>query len=97
MNAEPTESVASSVIFGGFNQTVSAYKDRMMITNPDALVLDAGEARYEQIDDVHLYKGVLYATLTLRIRDVYRVMVRWLSRSKAVRSAALIKERVRAA
>ena len=54
MNAEPTESVASSVIFGGLNQTVSVYKDRMMITNPDALVLDAGEARYEQIDDVHL-------------------------------------------
>ncbi len=94
MDVEPIESVASSVIFGGLNQTVTVYQDRVVITNPVLPVLKAKEARYEQIDDVYLYTGLLYATLTLGIRDDYRVMVRWLPRGKAIRVADLIRERM---
>jgi hypothetical protein len=52
MDVEPIESVNSSRIFGGLNQSVSAYKDRVMIGNPGPPVLHAKEARYEQIDEV---------------------------------------------
>jgi len=94
MDAEPIESVASSVIFGGLNQTVTVYEDRVVVRNPIPPVLDTKEARYEQIDDVYLYTGVLYATLTLGIRNDYMVMVRWLPKGKATRVADLIRERM---
>jgi|SRR5215211_5222332 len=96
MDVEPIERVNSSRILGGLNQSVSVYKDRVMIDNPGSPVLHAKEARYEQIDEVYLYVGMFYATLTLGIRDDYRVMVKWLSRSKAIRVATLIRERMRA-
>jgi Bacterial PH domain len=97
MDVEPIESLASSVIFGGLNQTVTVYEDRVVISNPGLPGRDIIEARYEQIDDVYLHTGVLYATLTLGIRNGYRVMVRWLPRSKAIRVADLIRERMPAA
>ena len=97
MDIEPIESVASSVIFGGLNQSVSVYEDHVVISNPGPPVLDAKDARYQQITDVHLHAGVLYATLTLGIRDDYRVMVRWLPKGKATRVADLIRERMGAA
>jgi PH (Pleckstrin Homology) domain-containing protein len=97
MDVEPIESVASSAVFGGLNQSVSVYEDRVIVRNPDPPILKTKEARYEQIDDVHLYTGVLYATLTLGIRNDYRVMVRWLPRGKATRVADLIRERMGAA
>jgi hypothetical protein len=97
MNAEPIESVASSVIFGGLDQSVSVYEDRVVVSNPIPSILGTKEARYEQIDDVHLYTGILYATLTLGIRNDYRVMVRWLPKGKAIRVADLIRERIPAA
>ena len=97
MDVEPIESVASSIIFGGLDQSVSVYEDRVVIKNPGPPVLDTKQARYEHIDDVYLYTGVLYATLTLGIRNDYRVMVRWLPKGKATRVADLIKERMRAA
>jgi hypothetical protein len=73
------------------------YEERVVIRNPGPPVLDTKQARYEQIDDVYLYRGVLYATLTLGIRNDYRVMVRWLPKGKAIRVADLIRERMRAA
>lgn len=97
MEVEPIESVDSSAIFGGLDQSVAVYEDRVVISNPGPPVLKTKEARYEQLDDVHLYTGVLYATLTLGIRDDYRVMVRWLPKGKAIRVADLIRERMRAA
>ena len=97
MDVEPVASVNSSRVFGGLNQSVSVYKDRVTISNPGPPGLHAKEARYEQIDEVHLYVGMLYATLTLGIRNDYRVMVRWLPRSKAIRVADLIRERMQAA
>jgi hypothetical protein len=97
MDVEPIESVDSSVIFGGLKQSVVVYEDRVVISNPGPPVLDTKEARYEQIDDVYLYTGVLYATLTLGIRNDYRVMVRWLPKGKAIRVADLIRERTRTA
>jgi hypothetical protein len=98
MDVEPIESVASSIIFGGLNQSVSVYEDRVVLSNPGPPpVPDTIEARYEQIDDVELYTGVLYATLTLGIRNNYRVMVRWLPKGKAIRVADLMKERMGAA
>jgi hypothetical protein len=97
MDAEPIESVASSVIFGGLNQSVSVYQDRVVISNPFPPVLKTKEARYDQIDDVYLHTGLFYVTLTLGIRGDYRVMVRWLPRGKATRVADLIRERMRAA
>jgi hypothetical protein len=97
VDVEPIESVASSKIFGGLDQGVSVYEDRVVIRYPNPSVLDTKQARYEQIDDVTLYTGVLYATLTLGIRNDYRVMVRWLPKGKATRIADLIRERVRTA
>jgi hypothetical protein len=97
VDVEPIGSVASSRIFGGLDQSVSVYEDRVVIRNPGPPVLDAKHARYEQFDDVTLYTGVLYATLTLGIRNDYRVMVRWLPNGKATRIAHLIRERVRTA
>jgi len=97
VEGEPKDSVASSRIFGGLDQSVSVYEDRVVIRNPIPRVLDTKQARYEQIDDVYLYTGVLYATLTLGIRNDYRVMVRWLPKGKATRVADLIRARVRAA
>jgi hypothetical protein len=94
MDVEPIESVASSAIFGGLNQTVTVYEDRVVISNPGPPVLATKEARYEQINDVYLYTGLLYATLTVGIRNDYRVMVRWLPKGKATRVADLIKERM---
>lgn len=97
MDVEPIESVASSKFFGGLDQRVSVYADRVVIRNPGLPVFDTIQARYEQIDDVYLYTGVLYATLALGIRNGYRIMVRWLPKSKATQVADLIRERVRAA
>jgi hypothetical protein len=98
VDVEPIESVASSSIFGGLHQSVSVFEDYVMLSNPGPPpVPDTIEARYEQIDDVYLYRGVLYATLTLGIRNGYRVMVRWLPKGKAIRVADLIRERMRAA
>jgi hypothetical protein len=96
MNAEPIESVASSVIFGGLDQSVSVYEDRVVVSNPIPSVVGTKEAPYEQIEDIHLYTGVLYATLSLGIRNDYRAMVRWLPKGKAIRVADLIRERTRA-
>jgi hypothetical protein len=76
---------------------VSVYEDRVIVCNPIPSVSDTKEPRYEQIDEIHLYTGVLYATLTLGIRNDYRVMVRWLPKGKAIRIAALIRERISAA
>jgi hypothetical protein len=74
------------------------YEDRVVLRNPGSPpVPDTIEARYEQIDDVYLYTGVLYATLTLGIRNNYRVMVRWLPKDKAIRVADLLRERMGAA
>jgi hypothetical protein len=74
------------------------YEDRVVLRNPGPPpVPDTIEARYEQIDDVYLYTGVLYATLTLGIRNNYRVMVRWLPKDKAIRVADLLRERMGAA
>ena len=95
MDVEPIERVTSSTIFGGLNQSVSVYEDRVVIGNPGPPVLDTKVVRYEQIDEVHLYTGVFYATLTMGIRSQHRVMVRWLPRSKAIRIAYLIRERMR--
>jgi hypothetical protein len=97
MDVEPIESVDSSVIFGGLNQGVVVYEDRVVISNPVPPVLGIKVASYGQIDDVHLYTGVLYATLTLGIRNDYRVMVRWLPKGKAIRVADLVWERMRTA
>ncbi len=97
MDVEPVESVASSVIFGGLSQSVFVYEDHVMITNPGPPVLETKEARYEQINEVYLYTGALYATLTLGICDDYRVMVRWLPKRKAILVADLIRECMRAA
>jgi len=97
MDFEPIESVNSSVIFGGLDQSISVHEDRVVIGNPGLPVLDTKEARYEQIDEVHLYTGLLYATLTLGLRNDYRIMVRWLPKGKAIRVADLIRERMRAA
>jgi hypothetical protein len=98
MDIEPTESVVSSTIFGGLNQSVTVYKDRLVIKNPisTSSVLDAKEVRYEQISDVNLYVGTFYATLNLSCGG-FRTMVRWLPKGKATRIANLIKERTRAA
>jgi|SRR5215203_3200731 len=97
MDVEPIESVASSVIFGGLNLTVTLYEDRVVISNLGLPVHDIKEARYDQIEDLYLHTGVLYATLTLGIRHDYRVMVRWLPKGKAIRAADLIRERMGAA
>jgi hypothetical protein len=97
MEVEPIESVNSSRIFGGLNQSVSVYKDRVTISNPGPPGLHAKEARYEQIDEVYLHVGTFYATLTMGIRNDYRVMVRWLPRSKAIRVTDLIRERMQVA
>ena len=97
MDVEPIESVASSVIFGGLNQSVSLYSDHVVINNPGSPVLDTISARYEQIAEVRLYAGVLYATLTLGMRNDSRVMVRWLPKGKAIRVADLLRERMRGA
>jgi hypothetical protein len=97
MDTGPIKRVNSSVIFGGLHQGVCVYEDRVVISNPGPPVLDTKEARFEQIDDVHLYTGLLYATLTVGIRNDYRVMVRWLPKGKAIRVADLIRERMRAA
>ncbi|HSL01101.1 MAG TPA: hypothetical protein VK869_12250 [Rubrobacteraceae bacterium] len=97
MDVEPIEYVRSSTVFGGLNQRISVYQDHVVVTNPGSPVLDSVEVRYDQVSEVHLYTGVLYATLTLEMRDGYGIMVRWLPKSKATRIAALIWERVRAA
>jgi|SRR3712207_1273021 len=97
MGVEPIESIASSVVFGGLNQSVSVYEDRLVISNPGPPGVGTKEARYEQIMDVHVYTGVFYATLIVGIRDDYRVMVRWLPKGKATRVADLIRERMRLA
>jgi hypothetical protein len=98
MDVEPIESVASSIILGGLNQSVFVYEDRVVLGNPGPPPVPYTiEARYEQIDDVYLYTGVLYATLTLGIRNNYRVMMRWLPKGKAIRVADLIRERIEAA
>jgi hypothetical protein len=97
VDVEPIESVASSKIFGGLDQGVSVYEDRVVIRNPNPSVLDTKQARYEQIDDVYLYTGVHYATLTLGIRNDHRVMVTWLPKDKATRVADLIRGRMRTA
>jgi hypothetical protein len=97
MDAEPIERVNSSVILGGLNQSVAVYADRVVISNPGPPVLDTKEVRYEQIAEVNLYTGVFYATLTLGTAGGYGWMVRWLPKSKAIRVADLIRERMRAA
>jgi hypothetical protein len=98
MDVEPIERVTSSIIFGGLNQSISVYEDRVVLSNVGPPpVPDTIEARYEQIDDVYLYTGALYATLTVGIRNNYRVMVRWLPKGKAIRVADLMRERMGAA
>jgi hypothetical protein len=97
MDVEPVESVDSSRIFGGLNQSVNVHEDRVTIVNPGPPVLRTKEVRYEQIDEVYLYVGTFYATLAIEIRNDYRVMVRWLPRSKAIRVANLIRECMQAA
>src|SRR5215208_3874178 len=97
MGVVPIESVDSSVVFGGTNQSVSVYANRVVISNPGPPTLDTKEVRYEQIAEEFLHIGVFYATLTLGLRGEYRIMVRWLPRSKAIRVADLIKARMRAA
>jgi hypothetical protein len=99
MNIEPIERVVSSTIFGGLNQSVAVYKDRVVIKNPipTSPVLDTKEVRYEQVSDVNLYTGAFYATLTLGCRGGYSMMVRWLPKGEATRVADLIRERVGAA
>lgn len=96
MDVEPIESVASSVIFGGLNQSVSLYGHHVVINNPRSPVLDTKEVRYETIAEVHLYTGVLYATLTLGLRNGSREIVRWLPKGKAIRVADRLSERMRA-
>lgn len=97
MSVVPIESVDSSVIFGGSNQSLSVYKEHVVISNPGPPVLDTKEVRYEQIAEVYLHTGVFYATLILSTRGGYRMMVRWLPRSKAIRVADLIRDRMRSA
>jgi hypothetical protein len=95
MDVEPIESVASSVIFGGLNQSVSLYRDHVVINNPGSPVVESELVRYDQIDEVRLYSGVLYATLTLGMRNGSRVMIRWLPKGRAIRVTDLLRERVR--
>ena len=97
MSVVPIESVDSSVIFGGLNQSVSMYNEYVVIGNSGPSVLDAEEVRYEQIAEVYLHTGVFYATLILSTRSGYRMMVRWLPRNKAIRVADLIRDRMRSA
>jgi hypothetical protein len=43
MDVEPIERVNSSARFGGLNQSISVYQDRVVVTNPGVPVLDAEE------------------------------------------------------
>jgi hypothetical protein len=72
-------------------------KDRVTISNPGPPGLHAKEARYEQVDEVYLHVGTFYATLTMGFPNDYRVMVRWLPRSKAIRVTDLRRERMQVA
>jgi hypothetical protein len=93
MDVEPIERINSSAIFGGLNQSIYVYQDCVVVSNPVLSVLDAEEVSYDQISEVSLYTGILYATLTLGLRSGYRVMMRWLPKGKSTRVAALIRER----
>lgn len=97
MNRRSIERVRSSVIFGGLKQSIYLYQNHLVITNPSSPLLDAIEVRYDQISELYLYTGALYATLTLGMRGGCREMVRWLPKGKATRVATLIRERMQAA
>jgi hypothetical protein len=94
VNIKPIESVRSSVIFGGTGQSISMYGDYVLINTPHQPGPDTVELRYEQIAELHLYTGVLYATLILRTPGGYGWMVRWLPKGKAIRVAELIRGRI---
>jgi hypothetical protein len=94
VDVKPIESVRSSVIFGGTGQSISAYGDHVLIRTPHQQGPDAVELRYERIAELHLYTGVLYATLILSTAGGYGWMVRWLPKGKAIRVAELIRERI---
>jgi hypothetical protein len=97
MSVVPIESVRSSVVFGGTNQSICVYEDRVLIDTPRQQGPDTVEISYEQIGGIHLHTGVFYATLTLSTPGGYGWMVRWLPKRKALRVAELIRRRVRPA
>jgi hypothetical protein len=94
MSDEPIQTVRSSVVFGGTNQTLAIYEDRVTIDSPHEPGTGTVEVRYQQIADLYLYTGVFYATLSLHTASGYGWMIRWLPRGQAVRAADRIRERL---
>jgi hypothetical protein len=94
MRVQPIQTVRSSVIFGGTNQSLTVYEDHVVIHTPRQPSPDTVELQYQQIADLYLYTGVFYATLTLSTAGGYGWMIRWLPKRQAVRAADRIRERI---
>ena len=63
MSVELVKSMDSSKVFGGTNENISVYEDRVVIYIPNQQGPDTEELYYSQISGVYLSTGLLYATL----------------------------------
>ena len=94
MSVEPIQTIYSSKIFGGTNESISVYEDRLIIYIPNQQGPKTEELYYPQIADVYLFEGLLYVTLSLRTHGGTSLMVRWLPKSKAIGVADYIREHI---
>ena len=94
MSAEPIQTIYSSKIFGGTNQSISVYEDRLVVYIPNQQGPKTEEFYYSQISEVHLFRGLLYVTLILRTHSGSTLPVRWLPKSSAISVADFVRERI---
>ena len=70
MSVELVQSIDSSKVFGGTNENISVYEDRVIIYIPNQQGPDTEELYCSQISGVYLFTGLLYATLPLRTQRI---------------------------
>lgn len=95
MSVEPIQIIYSSKIFGGTNESISVYEDRVIIYYPNQQGPKTEEFFYSQLADLYLFRGLLYASLSLRTHSGASFLVRWLPKSEARRVASFIGRRIR--
>jgi Bacterial PH domain len=94
MSVEPIQIIHSSKIFGGTNESISVYEDRLIIYIPNQQGNKTEELYYSQIADVYLFRGLLYITVSFRTHSGYSLMVRWLPKRRAIRVADYVRQHI---
>src|SRR5215204_5519794 len=94
MSVQPMQTIYSSKIFGGTNESISVYEDRLIIYIPNQQGPKAEALYYSQIADVYLFEGLLYVTLSIRTYSGTSLMVRWLPKGRATKIRNYVRERI---